>query len=313
MAQFILKRLATGVLVLLAVACITFTMLYASSENIARNILGEFATDDAVAQLTSELGLDQPLLTRLGAWLGSAVQGDFGQSWYTSEPVTQAIVNRLPVTLTLVLLAITLIAVVATALGVLAATRRGWVDRLVQTGAVVGDAIPAFVLAIVLVTFLAIELEWFPAISTIAPGAGPGPWVASLALPLLAMVINGVAGAAQQFRSAVIQQLDRDFVRTLRSRGIPEREVVLRHVLRSAAPTGLTSLSLQFISMVGGVVIIERVFNLPGIGYLAVLSTTRGDIPVVMGVVMYTVIMVILVNLLVDLANGWLNPKVRVS
>lgn len=313
MAAFILRRLLTGVLVLLAAACLTFTMLYASSQNVARNILGEFATDEAVAELTAELGLDQPLLTRLGAWLGSAVQGDFGQSWFGSESVTEAITNRLPVTLSLVGIAIVLIAVVATALGTLAATRRGWVDRMVQMLAVLGDAVPAFVLAIFLVAIFAITLGWVPAISTIAPGAGLSAWAVSFALPLLAMTINGVAGATQQFRSAVIQQLDRDFVRTLRSRGIPEREVLLRHVLRSAAAPGLTSLSLQFISMVGGVVIIEQVFRLPGIGYLAVLSTSRGDIPVVMGVVVFTVLMVIVVNLLVDLANGWLNPKVRVS
>ena len=130
---------------------------------------------------------------------------------------------------------------------------------------------------------------------------------------MIALVINGVTGGAQQIRSAVIKQLERDYVRTLRSRGINEREILFRHVLRSAAPAGLTVLSLQLIGMLGGVVIIEQIFALPGMGPLAVAATSQSDLPVVMGVVMYTVVVVIIVNLLVDLLNGWLNPKVRVS
>ena len=129
---------------------------------------------------------------------------------------------------------------------------------------------------------------------------------------MIALVINGVASGAQQIRSAVIKQLERDYVRTLRSRGIGEREILFKHVLRSAAPAGLTVLSLQFIGMLGGVVIIEQIFALPGMGPLAVTATTQSDLPVVMGVVIYTVLIVIVVNLLVDILNGWLNPKVRV-
>ena len=153
----------------------------------------------------------------------------------------------------------------------------------------------------------------FPATSTISPGAGADAWVLSLSLPVIALLINGVTGGAQQIRSAVIKQLERDYVRTLRSRGIGEREILFKHVLRSAAPAGLTVLSLQLIGMLGGVVIIEQIFALPGMGPLAVAATGQSDQPVVMGVVMYTVAVVIVVNLIVDLLNGWLNPKVRVS
>lgn len=135
----------------------------------------------------------------------------------------------------------------------------------------------------------------------------------SLTLPVIALVINGVASAAQQIRSAFIKQLELDYVRTLRSRGISEREILFRHVLRSAAPAGLTVLSLQFISLLGGVVIIESIFAIAGMGRLAVEATTQSDLPLVMGVVVYTVVIVIVVNLLVDILNGWLNPKVRVS
>ncbi|QCB95700.1 ABC transporter permease [Arthrobacter sp. PAMC25564] len=313
MLTFILRRVAAGIVVLCAISFITYFLLYFSSANIARNILGEFASQDQVQAKEIALGLDQPLLPRFFTWAGHAITGDFGTSWFTSEPVVHALENRLPVTLTLVVVAIVLIAICATLLGMAAAVKRGWIDRAVQTAAVVGDAIPGFVIAIVLVTLFAIQLKIFPATSSIVPGADAGVWIASMALPVIALLINGVTGGAQQIRSAVIKQLEKDYVRTLRSRGISEREILFKHVLRSAAPAGLTVLSLQFVGMLGGVVIIEQIFALPGMGALAVQSTTMGDIPLVMGVVLYTVVIVIIVNLLVDLINGWLNPKVRVS
>jgi peptide/nickel transport system permease protein len=313
MLPFILKRLASGVVVLFAVSVLTFFLLNVSSGSIARNIVGDQATAAQVAAKETELGLDEPVLVRYVSWLSSAFSGDLGRSWFTSEPVTQALSSRVPVTMVMVFAAMLLIAVVATLLGVAAAVKRGWVDRLVQVAAIVGDSIPGFVIGILLVTLLAIRIRLFPATSTIAPGAGAGAWVMSLTLPVLALVLNGVTGGAQQIRSAVIKQLERDYVRTLRSRGIGEKEILFRHVLRSAAPTGLTVLSLQLIGMLGGVLIIEAIFALPGLGPLAVTSTSQGDLPVVMGVVMYTVAVVIVVNLAVDLLNGWLNPKVRVS
>jgi len=313
MVSFILKRIGSGISVLLAISFIAYFLLYFSSANIARNILGESASLDQVHAKEIELGLDQPLLTRFFDWFTHALQGDFGTSWFTSQGVVEGLASRLPITLTLVGVSIICIAIVSTLLGMAAAVKRGWVDKLVQTGAVLGDAIPSFVLAIVLVTVFAIQFQLFPATSSIAPDAGASAWVASMALPVIALLINGVASAAQQIRSAVIKQLEKDYVRTLRSRGISETEILFKHVLRSAAPAGLTVLSLQFVGMLGGVVIIEQIFALPGMGALAVQSTTMGDIPLVMGVVLYTVIIVIIVNLVVDLINGWLNPKVRVS
>jgi peptide/nickel transport system permease protein len=310
---FILRRLAAGVVLLVAISFLTYTLLFFSGTNIARNILGDLATDDQIALKEAELGLDQPLFVRFFTWAGGALTGDFGRSWFGSETVAGALTNRLPVTLTLVIVSMLLVAIIATLLGMLAAVKRGWIDRTVQVAAVIGDAIPGFVLAIILVTIFAIQLKLFPAISSIGPGVGPEVWVASMTLPIIAIVINYVTSSAQQIRSAVLKQLERDYVRTLRSRGIGEREILFKHVLRSAAPAGLTVLSLQFVGLLGGVVIIEQIFALPGMGALAVNATTVGDIPIVMGVVLYTVIIVIIVNLIVDLVNGWLNPKVRVS
>lgn len=313
MIKFIAKRLGSGLVVLFVVSALTFTLLYTSSGSIARNILGDQATPGQVALKEQELGLDQPLVTRYFAWLGDALSGNLGASWFTSEAVASSLATRIPVTMTMVFTAIILIAISAALIGVAAAVKRGWVDRVVQVGAIVGDSIPGYVIGVFLVTLLAIQLGFFPATSTISPEVGPEAWVYSMTLPVIALLINGVTGGAQQIRSAVIKQLERDYVRTLRSRGIGEREILFKHVLRSAAPAGLTVLSLQLIGMLGGVVIIEQIFALPGMGPLAVTATGQSDLPVVMGVVMYTVVVVIVVNLLVDILNGWLNPKVRVS
>lgn len=313
MVSFTLRRLGAGVVLLIAISILTYSILFFSSANIARNLLGDQATEEQVALKEQQLGLDQPFLSRFVDWFTSALSGDFGRSWFTSEPVAVAIANRLPITLTLVAVAILLTAIVSTLIGMLAAVKRGWMDRAVQIGAVVGYAAPGFVLAVLFVTVFAVQLRLVPPVSTISPGATAAAWFTSLLLPVIALAINAVASSAQQLRSAIIKQLERDYVRTLRSRGIAEREILFRHVLRSAAPAGLTILSLQFIGMLGGAVIVEQIFALPGIGSLAVTATSAGDIPVVMGVVLFTVIIVIVVNLLVDLVNGWLNPKVRVS
>lgn len=313
MLIFLLRRLGAGILLLFVITTITYTLLYFSSDGIAQNILGEFATPEQIALKQQELGLDQPLAVRYLDWLGGAVTGDFGRSWFNSEPVVTALLNRLPVSLTIVVGALVIAAVIAALLGVAAAIKRGWIDRAVQLLSLAGDALPSFVVAIVLVTSLAIQAKIFPATGFVPFADNPALWFMSIALPITALVFQLVAQAAQQFRSAIIDVRRRDFVRTLRSRGLSEREVVFKHVLRSAAPAALTILSLQFVGLLGGSVIIEQIFALPGIGPLAVSSTTQGDIPIVMGVVVYTVVMVILVNLVVDLVNGWLNPKVRVS
>ena len=313
MIRFIAKRLGSGLVVLFVVSALTFFLLYISSGSIARNILGDQATAEQVAMKEHELGLDQPLVARYAAWVVDALSGNLGASWFTSEPVANSLASRIPVTMTMVFAAMILIAICAALIGVLAAVKRGWVDRVVQVGAIIGDSVPGFVIGVILVTILAIQLGLFPATSTISPDSGAEAWVYSMSLPVIALLINGVTGGAQQIRSAVIKQLERDYVRTLRSRGIGEREILFKHVLRSAAPAGLTVLSLQLIGMLGGVVIIEQIFALPGMGPMAVAATGQSDLPVVMGVVMYTVVVVIVVNLLVDILNGWLNPKVRVS
>lgn len=313
MVTFLVRRLLSGVVVLFVVSTLTFFLLYFSATSVARNILGETATQAQVHQKEIELGLDQPLVTRYIGWLGNALHGDFGVSWFTSQPVVSSILSRLPATLSIVLATIVVVAVLSTLVGVAAAVRRGWVDRVLQVVSIGGAAIPQFVIAIIIVTIFAIQLHLLPATGYVSPADSVGGWIATITLPVIALAISGIASTAQQVRSATITVLGKDYVRTLRSRGLAPREILFRHVLRGAAPAGLTVLSLQFIGLLGGVVVIEQIFALPGMGFLALQSTTQGDMPVLMGVVVYIVLIVVIVNLLVDLAVGWLNPKARVS
>jgi peptide/nickel transport system permease protein len=313
MLGFISKRIFSGVLLLLVISSVTYFLMFSSSNNIAIHILGDAATADQIFAKQQELGLDRPIFERYLDWLGQAITGNLGTSWMSSEPIAESIIGRLPVTLTLVGITILLAAIVATLLGVLAAVKGGWIDRLVQILGVAGFAVPNFVVAIFLVSFLAVQLALLPATGWVPLEEDAGLWALSLVLPVSALVLGTVASSAQQIRSAIKNVLEKDWVRTLKSRGIPQGEIIFKHVLRAAAPAGLTVLSLQFVGLLGGVVIIEQIFALPGMGYLAVTSTTAGDTPVVMGVVVYTVVLVIVVNLIVDLLNGWLNPKVRVK
>jgi len=222
-------------------------------------------------------------------------------------------VSRLAVTLSLVLGATILIAIVSVVLGVLAATRGGWVDTVVQVVSLVGTAIPGFLIALGLVVVFAIDLGWVAPTGYVQFTTSPQGWVGSIILPVIALSLGGIAGVTQQIRGSMLDSLRQDYVRTLKSRGLSSRSVVLKHVLRNAAGPGLAVLGVHFVGLLGGVVIIEQIFAIPGIGQVAVTATSQGDIPLVMGLVVATAILVVLLNLVVDLAQGWLNPKVRLS
>ena len=312
MLRFVLRRLAAGVVLVAVISTVTFFLLYLSGGNIARRILGQQATAATVQQKAHELGLDRPVLTQFGDWVSHAVRGDLGSSWFTGQTVTQAITTRLSVTLSLVIGATVLSAVVAVVLGIVAATRRGWVDRVVQFLSVLGFAIPGFVVAIGLVTWFAIDLHWFKPTGYTAFSASPSAWLSSITLPVIALSLASIAGVAGQIRGSVIDALRQDYVRTLRSRGLSEVRVVGKHVLRNAAGPALSVLAVQFVGLIGGAVIVETIFAIPGLGQIAVIAPGQGDIPEVMGLVLAVAIIVIVLNLIVDLLQGWLNPKVRI-
>lgn len=313
MLSFVLRRLLAGVVLVFVISTVAYSLIYATAGNVARNILGEAATAEQIAAKNAELGLDQPLIAQYLDWLANAVRGDFGVSWFTSDAIGAIIANRLPVTLSMVVLAVLLTAVISAVLGIVAAVRGGWVDRVLQFISVLGFSLPNFWLALLLVLFFALTLRVLPATGYVRPEDDAAGWLLSLILPVTALVIGGIASAAQQIRGAVIDVLELDYVRTLKSRGLSRRSVLLKHVLRNAAPPALTVLSLQFIGLLGGAVVVERVFAIPGLGTLTVNSAISGDIPALMGVVVVTVILVVVVNMVIDLANGWINPKARLQ
>ncbi len=312
MLRFVLRRLAAGVVLVAVITTVTFFLLYLSGGNIARRILGQQATAQTVQQKAHELGLDRPVLTQFGAWVSHAVHGDLGSSWFTGQTVTNAITSRLSVTLSLVISATVITAVVAVVLGIVAATRRGWADRVVQVLSVLGFAVPGFLVALGLVTLFAIDLHWFRPTGYTALTASPSLWLSSIALPVIALSLGGIAGVTAQIRGSVIDALRQDYVRTLRSRGLSEARVVYKHGLRNAAGPALSVLAVQFVGLLGGAVIVEEVFAIPGLGQVAVGATGQGDIPLVMGLVLATALIVVVLNLIVDLLQGWLNPKVRI-
>jgi peptide/nickel transport system permease protein len=313
MLIFILRRLAAGVVLLVVISSVAFLLLYLGAGDVARRILGQEATQADVAAKAADLGLNRPLLVQYADWVGHAVRGDLGTSWFTGEQVSSGIASRLAVTLSLVIGATLITAIVAVVLGVWAAVRRGWVDKLVQVVSILGFAIPGFLIAVGLVLIFALKLGLFQPTGYVSFSDSPAGWLGTITLPVIALSVGGIAGVAGQVRGAVLDALRQDYVRTLRSRGLSFNRVVFKHVLRNAGGPALAVLAVQFVGLLGGAVIVEQVFAIPGLGQVAVSSTSQGDIPLVMGLVVATAIIVVIVNLLIDLAQGWLNPKVRLS
>ncbi|PXY33348.1 ABC transporter permease [Prauserella endophytica] len=312
MLAYILRRVLTGAVLGVLVTFLTFWLLSFSFDGVVANVLGPAASPSAVAALKADLGLDRPLIVQYLDWLGGVFGGDFGVSFFTSEPVTDAVVSRLGVTLSIVLIALALSVVVSIILGVLAASRAGVIDRVSQGVSLLGLLLPNLLIAIVLVVVFAINLRLLPATGYTPFGESPLRWAASITIPVIVLVINGVSNMSAQIRGTMIGELRKDYVRTLRTRGVPTWSIVYKHALRNAAAPALVVLSLEFIAMFGGALIIENVFALPGFGSFAFNSSIQGDIPVIMGVTVFSVMLVVGVNLLTDLINGWLNPKARI-
>jgi peptide/nickel transport system permease protein len=307
----LLKRLLRSVAVLFVVCFVTFCLMYGNGPGIARRVAGVQATEEDVQRELVDLGLDRPLLEQFWSWLTNALSGDLGRSFYTGQPVTDALSTRIPVTLSLVLVTIAITSVIAVLAGMAAAVHGGWIDRAVQFLAVLGAAIPPFIVAIAVVFTFAIKYRLFPATGYAPLSDGLGPWLESITLPVIALLIGSVAAAASQFRGALIDTMSRDFVRTLVARGVNRPAVLFRHVLRNSAAPGLTVLSLQLLALLGGAIFVEQVFALPGLGQLANTSAQLGDVPMVMGTVVVAVLFVLAINFVADLTIVVVNPKAR--
>ncbi|SDS82086.1 ABC transporter permease [Microterricola viridarii] len=312
MLAYVLRRLGAGVVLAVLVTLITFLLLSSSFDDVAQTILGSSATPEITAALIAEKGWDRPIVVQYADWLVNAVQGDFGVSVYTSLPVGPSVIQRLLVTLSIIVPALIISVIVSIVLGVWSASRGGAIDRVAQGISLIGYILPGLLLAIGLVVIFAVQLKWLPATGYTPPTEDPAAWIRSITIPVIVLSIGGIASMTAQVRGRMIDELRRDYVRTLRTRGTSTRSIVLRHALRNAGGPALTVMSLEFIQMFGGALIIENVFALPGYGSFAFNASLQGDFPVIMGVAAFGVLLVTIVNLLTDLANGWLNPKARV-
>lgn len=313
MLMFLLRRIASGIVLVLVIASVTFGLMSLTDDAVARNIAGQTASEEQVAAKAAELGLDQPFVTRYVDWVSHAVTGDLGRSWYSGQPVVDTLAVKLPVTLSILMVGLLASTILSVIIGVAAAVKGGWIDRSVQLLAIIGFALPSFLIALVLSATFAVRWKIFPAVGFVPMGESFSGWLMSVTLPAAALAVGAMAATAQQIRGSMIDVLGMDYVRTLRSRGLSERSLLFRHSLRNAAPPALTVLGLQFIGLVGGAVVVEKVFGLYGIGTEAFSASSSGDQPVVLGVVLVMVLIIVLVNLLMDVAYGWLNPKVRVG
>ncbi|MFE6699040.1 ABC transporter permease [Streptomyces sp. NPDC057718] len=310
MRALLLRWITTAVPLLLGVSVLTFVLASLVPGDAARSMLGVNATPQQYKQLRDELRLDEPLWQQYWSWLTGAMRGDLGQSLQSSDSVSHELVGRLPVTLWLVAGAVLFAVVLGIGLGVAGAVRGGWVGRVVDAISLVGLAIPTFWLGLVLVTLFAVQTQVFPATGYVAFADSPLRWFESLVLPVLTLGIGSAAPIAQQTRDGVLAEQERDYVSVLRARGISEKRILL-HVLRNAGTPVLSVVGLVATGLFGGAVLAEIVFVMPGLGSLVVNAAATHDIPVIQGVAVVFTLLVVVVNLLVELGYGALNPKVR--
>ena len=312
MALHVLKRLLVGALTMLLASAVVFSVMELLPGDPALLMLGMNATPEALASLRQEMGLGEPLLTRYATWLGGMLVGDFGRSYTYSSPVIDLIAERMIVSLPLALLALALSTLIAIPVGIFAAARRGKAgDVSIMGFTQVGVAVPNFWFALLLVYLFAVWLRWVPAGGFPGWGSGLWPGLRALILPAIALALPQAAILARVTRSAMLEVLGEDYIRTARAKGLPNRAVLWRHALRNAMIPVLTILGLQFAFLLAGTIIIENVFYLPGLGRLVFQAITQRDLIVVEGIVMLLVASVIVVNLLVDLAYAAVDPRLR--
>lgn len=312
MRRLIAARLLSMVPLLFFASLLVFALVYAVPGDPVNAILGPDAPTEQYEIVRDRLGLDEPLLQQYGGWLADAVRGDFGQSLVSSERVTDAIWARLPVTLSLTFGALVVAMALGLPVGILGGLRPGGaVDRIAAVGAAFGLSIPSFFMAILLVVPLAIWWDWFPATGYVPITENPTEWLRSITLASVALGTSASAAIARQTRSALIDVMQRDYIRTARAKGLPARRVVLKHAIKNAAAPVVTVVGFQTNALLGGSLIVEQIFALNGLGSLAIRSVFDRNIPMIQGVVVVGTVVVVLVNLAVDIAYGALNPKVR--
>ncbi|MFD4960692.1 ABC transporter permease [Microbacterium sp. NPDC058389] len=313
MLLFTLKRLGSGLVLLFVVSIATFFLAHFAISDPTAALLGTSATPAQQAALAEKIGIDQPIMAQFWNWFSGVLHGDFGFSWRNFQPVGEQLALKVPVTLSVVTFATLIIAVVGTAFGVTAGLHPGgWFDRVTKAVSVVLFALPGFWVSLVLITWFAIDLMWFPAVGYVPVDQSFTGWLRSITLPAVSLALGGIVAVAEQLRNAILASNRQDYVRTLRSRGLRQRSITL-HLLRNSSPAALTTIALMFVGLLSGSVVVEGIFSLPGLGQLTNQSSQNGDIPMLLGITVISVVFVVIVNLALDLVLAWLNPKARVQ
>jgi peptide/nickel transport system permease protein len=309
---YLLRRLAAMVPVLVVVSVVVFSLIHLTPGDPVAIMLREESDPATLAALRHQLGLDRPLPVQYATWLYRAARGELGRSIRTNQPVTEAIRERLPVTFTLAAVATVLALAVAVPAGILSAVRRHSVaDAAGTLAALSGVSLPNFWLAILLIFLFSVTLGWLPPIGWVNPLRDPWGGLRSLVLPAITLGTAMAAVVMRMTRSSLLEVLQLEFVRTARAKGLEERAVIVRHALRNALVPVVTVAGLQAGALLGGAIITETIFALPGVGRLLVDAIFQRDFPIVQGVVLFLALNFLLVNLAVDLAYAWLDPRIR--
>ena len=309
---FLFRRVLAAIPVVVVVAVFVFALLHLAPGDPAAIIAGDLATAEDVAKIRAKLGLDQPLLIQFFTWVGQLLQGDLGHSIFSAHPVSQLIGQRIEPTLTLTVMTLAISITVAVPLGVVAAWRAGsWIDRFVMGFAVFGFSVPGFVIGYVLIWLFAIELGWLPVQGYTPLAQGFGPWLANIILPSITLALAYMALIARITRAAMLETLSQDYILTAHSKGLATPAVLLRHALHNASVPIVTVIGIGVALLIGGVVVTESVFAIPGLGRLTVDAILRRDYPVIQGIILVFSGAYVAINLIVDMLYTVLDPRIR--
>jgi peptide/nickel transport system permease protein len=314
MTSYILRRLVMLVPVLIVVGVVVFGLVHLTPGDPAAVILGDRATPEDIARLREQLGLNDPLPVQFVRWFGNVLRLDFGESIFLGEPVTQALLNRVQPTVLLTVYALSIQVLIGIPAGVLAAVRyNSPLDRTLTVMAISGSAIPTFFLGILLILIFAVHLRWLPSGGYVPFGEDPVAHFKAMLLPAFALGFSAAGLLARLVRSSMLDVLREDYVRTAFAKGLPEQLVIVRHALRNALIPALTIIGISIGALLGGAVVTETVFTIPGMGRLVVQSIARRDYPVIQGAIIAIAMTYVLVNLIIDVLYVYIDPRVRLG
>jgi peptide/nickel transport system permease protein len=309
---YIARRVIATIPVMAVVALFVFSLLYIAPGDPAAVIAGDQASPADVERIRQNLGLDRPFLIRFGEWVWQILHGDLGTSIFTNLPVTTMIAQRFEPTLSLMAITLCFAVIVAVPIGVLAAWKAGtWIDRIIMAFAVFGFSVPVFVIAYLLAFVFALELEWLPVQGYTPLSEGIWPWFEHLILPAIALGCVYIALIARITRAAMLEVLQQDYIRTARAKGVGQRGILFVHALKNASVPIVTVIGIGIALLIGGAVVTESVFAIPGLGRLTVDAILRRDYPLIQGVVLLFSFIYVLVNLAIDLLYTLLDPRIR--